>query len=92
MINIKSYGSMLLLSVVLLAACSKKQIKPKNADVNSQEDRSFQADRCESVYNIVKNVQDLLDIKKDLSACYWQTATMYSTLIFILLQTAKMAF
>ena len=36
MIKIKSYGSLLLLSVVLLAACSKKQIKPKMLDGNEE--------------------------------------------------------
>ena len=61
MINMKSYGSMLLLSVVLLAACSKKQIKPKNADVNSQENSSSRANVCKDNFTLVKTKEDLLE-------------------------------
>ena len=72
MIKIKSYGPMLLLSVVLLAACSKQQIKPKSSDLNSEDVPSSRA--VPAGYIEVKNVQDLLNVKNNLAGKYFQTA------------------
>ena len=69
MIKIKSYGSLLLLSVVLLAACSKKQIQPKMLDGNEEITEKVSKDII-----LISNAQELQAIKNNLSGNYIQTA------------------
>ena len=57
--NIKKYGSLLLLSVVLLAACSKQKVQPKSADVNSEDVQGSRGLGCITV----SSAEDLLNIK-----------------------------
>lgn len=64
--NIKKYGSMLLLSVVILAACAKKQIKPKTDDLDKIEKNNTNG------FILISTAEDLQNIRNNLSGNYLQ--------------------